>query len=120
MFGLPNPYVLLGLALAVVASCGVSYYKGREACRVEVAEEQRKIFEKVLEERQKAHEKEMKQASVTNEVIKTVTLEGKERITYVEKLVKEQPAPSSCLLTGERLRILSEVSDATSRTSDTP
>jgi len=117
--GFLNLYVVAGAVLLLGVACLTSYYKGREACRVEVAEEMREIFDKEMEAREKKHQEDVKQASKTNEIIKTVEVEGKEKIKYVERIIKEQPAPTSCLLAGDRLRLLSEVFDSTTRKAST-
>jgi len=120
MFGLPNLYLVLGGAILVGILCLSAYHKGREACRVEVATEMRKAFEKEMEAREERHKKDVEQASKTTEVIRIVKEKGEEKIRYVEKLVKENPTPMECRLgtDPERMRLLSEIADATERTAN--
>ncbi len=114
MFGLANPYVLLGGLLVFGIACGISYYKGRESAIKETQEQMQVEFDKAMAEREKTFKADLDKAQESNKEVVTVIEKGKETIKYVDRIVKEKPVALSCLLDDERVQALNSISDSSS------
>jgi hypothetical protein len=114
MFGLGNPYAMLGLVLALVATHGTAYVRGRadggarEAAHwqadalkaAEAASRERAAIQRALDERTAALAKQQREAADAVAQIRVEYLPGK---TLVRREVAERVVYRDCRV-GERMR----------------
>jgi hypothetical protein len=93
----PGPYKLLAVAVALAASHGYAFYKGKQFCEGQAAvveiREVEKIVEKTVEVVKKDNEAALKAAKERDAEKRRA--DGLER--EVERLLKEKPLPSECV-----------------------
>lgn len=114
-----NPYLLLGIGVAWLASVGAAYYKGSEAAENRARAEHATQLERTIAEHNEtaaidmaaALEAGKREAKVRTKVV-TLTNE-------VERIIHAKPAPPDCRVQSDTLKLLVLAAEVANGT-DTP